>query len=65
MFEVQKAIQNKILEFLSIFNLFRTKSGKKRVFCDFLKNGDFWSKFNITNVFLVNSFSKNVYFYVL
>ena len=28
--------------------LFRTKSGKKHVFCDFLKNGNFWSKFNIT-----------------
>ena len=27
--------------------------GKKHVFCDFLKNADFWSKFNITNVFLV------------
>ena len=55
MFYIQKEIQNKFLEFLSIFNLFRPKSGKKRVFfvCDFLKNGDFWSKFNITNVFLV------------
>ena len=38
---------------LSIFNLFWTKSGKKHVSYDFLKNGDFWSKFNITNVFLV------------
>ena len=41
-------------EFLSILSLFWTKSGKKHVFfCDFLKNGDFWSKFNITNVFLI------------
>ena len=26
---------------------------KKCVFCDFLKNCEFWSKFDITNVFLV------------
>ena len=32
---------------------FEQKSGKKHIFCDFLKNGDFWSKFYITNVFLV------------
>ena len=38
---------------LSIFSLFWTKSGKKHVFCDFLKNGDFWSKFNINTVFPV------------
>ena len=25
----------------------------KNMFCDFLKNGDIWSKFNIPNVFLV------------
>ena len=49
----KKGIQNWFLEFLSIFNLFLTKSGKKHVFCDFLKNGDIWSKFNIPNVFIV------------
>ena len=53
MFYIQKAIQNKFLEFLSIFSSFRTKSAKQHVFCDFLKNGDFWSKFNITDVFIV------------
>ena len=53
MFLVQKSIQNLFLEFLSIFSLSWTKSGKKHVFCNFLKNTDFWSKFNITNVFLV------------
>ena len=26
---------------------------KKGFFGDFLKNGEFWSKFNITNVFIV------------
>ena len=35
--EVQKSIQNLFLEFLSIFSLSGTKSGKKHVFCDFLK----------------------------
>ena len=49
----QKSIQNLFLGFLSIFSLSGTKSGKKHVFCDFLKNGDFWSKLYITNVFLV------------
>ena len=29
------------------------KVAKNVFFCDFLKNCEFWSKFNITNVFLV------------
>ena len=41
------------------------KKKKNHVFCDFLKNSDFWSKFNITNVFLVKFISENVYFYDL
>ena len=53
MFYIQKAIQNQFLEFLSIFSLFQTKSGKKRFFVIFSKMVIFWSKFNITNVFLV------------
>ena len=32
---------------------FKQKVAKKLVFCNFLKNGNFWAKFNITNVFLV------------
>ena len=32
---------------------FEQKIAKNHVFCNFLKNGNFWSKFNITNVFLV------------
>ena len=32
---------------------FEQKVAKNMFFCDFLKNGDFWSKFNITNVFRV------------
>ena len=32
---------------------FEQKVAKNHVFGDFLKNGNFWSKFNITNVFLV------------
>ena len=33
MFWVQKAMQNWFLEYLSIFSLFWTRSGKKTVFC--------------------------------
>ena len=32
---------------------FEQKVAKKCVFCDFLKNCEFWSKFDITNVFPV------------
>ena len=32
---------------------FEQKVAKKRVFCDFLKKYEFWSKFDIFNVFLV------------
>ena len=38
---------------MSICSPFWAKSGKKRVFCDFLKYCEFWSKYDITNVFLV------------
>ena len=53
-FKSKKEFKINFFKFVSIFSLFWTKSGKKHVFGDFLKNGDFWSKFNITNVFLVN-----------
>ena len=32
---------------------FEQKVAKNLFFCDFLKNTYFWSKFNVTNVFLV------------
>ena len=51
--KTKKEFKINFFEFLSIFSLFWTKSGRKHVFCGFLKNGDFWSKFNISNVFLV------------
>ena len=35
------------------FSPFWVQSGKKQVFCDFLKKYECWSKFDITNVFLV------------
>ena len=44
-----KLIFRSFVFFLACLN----KKWQKHVFCDFLKNCDFWSKFNITNVFLV------------
>ena len=44
---------------------FEQKVVKNVFFCDFLKNSEFWSKVDITNVFLVKILSENVYFYVL
>ncbi len=35
------------------YSLFRKINGKNHVFCDFLKNGGFWLKMNITIVFFV------------
>ena len=52
-FKSKKQFKINFLEFLSIFSPFWTKSGKKCVFYYFLKNCEFWSKFDITNVFLV------------
>ena len=52
-FTSKKQFKINFLNFCLFLAYFEQKSGKKRVFCDFLKNGDFWSKFNITNVFLV------------
>ena len=57
----RKSNSKLILRILSIFDPVWTKSGKKLTprffffffFCDFLKNCEFWSKFDITNVFLV------------
>ena len=52
MFYVQKAIQNYFLVFCHLLAYFEQKVAKKHIFCViFLKNGDLWSKFNITNVF--------------
>ena len=44
---------------INIWNLclflayFEQNVAKKHIFCGFLKNADFWSKCNVTNVFLV------------
>ena len=52
-FKSEKEFEINFFEFLSVFSLFWTKSDTKQVFCDFLKNGDFWLKFNFTNLFHV------------
>ena len=38
---------------LCLFLAYFEQKWQKRVFCNFLKNCEFWSKFDITNVFLV------------
>ena len=65
-FKSKKEFKINFSNFCLFLAYFEQKVAKNMyVFCDFLKNGDFWSKFNITNVFLVNSLSKNVHFYLL
>ena len=52
-FEYKKEFKINFLILCLFLAYFEQKVAKKHVFCDFLKNGDFWSKFNITTVFLV------------
>ena len=52
-FKTKKEFKINFRNFCLFLAYFEQKSGKKTRFCDFLKNGYFWSKFNITNVFLV------------
>ena len=51
-FKSKKEFKINFLNFCLFLAYFEQKVAKT-CFCDFLKNGDFWSKFNITNVFLV------------
>ena len=47
-FESKKELKNIVCHFCLFLAYFEQKVAKNHVFCDFLKNGDFWSKFNIT-----------------
>ena len=51
-FKSKKEFNINIWNFGLFLAYFEQKGGKKHVFCDFLKNCEFWSKFDITNVFL-------------
>ena len=53
-FKSKKEIKNNFWNFCLCLAYFEQKVAKN-IFCvcDFLKNGDFWSKFNVTNVFHV------------
>ena len=62
MFQVQKAIQNYFLEFLSTFSPFWTKCGKKRVFVIFSKTVSFGWNLTLSMCSLWNSLSENVFF---
>ena len=52
-FKTKKEFKINFWNFCLFLAYFEQKVAKNTFFCDFLKNGDFWSKFNITNVFLV------------
>ena len=52
-FKSKKEFKINFWNFCLFLAYFEQKVAKKRVFCDFLKNCEFWSKFDITNVFLM------------
>ena len=52
-FKSKKKFKINFWNFCLFLAYFEQKWPKKRVFCDFVKNCEFWSKFDITNVFLV------------
>ena len=53
-FKYKKEFKINFWNFCLFLAYFEQKVAKNNhVFCDFLKNGDFWSKFYVTNVFLV------------
>ena len=63
-FNSKKQFKTLVLHLLSILAYFEHKVAKNMFFCDFLKNGDFWSKSNISNVFLVKFPFKQCNFYI-
>ena len=52
-FKTKKEFKINFWNFCLFLAYFEQKVAKNMFFFYFLKNGDFWSKFNITNVFLV------------
>ena len=52
-FKSKKQFKINFKNFCQFLAHFEQKVAKKHVFCDHLKNCAFWSKFDITNVFLL------------
>ena len=52
-FKSNKDLKINFWNFCLFLAYFEQKVAKNMFYCDFLKNCDFWSKFNITNVFFV------------
>ena len=52
-FKSKKEFKINFWNFCLFLAYFEQKVAKNMFFCDFLKNANFWSKFNVTNVFLV------------
>ena len=52
-FKYKKQVKINFKKFCLFLAYFEQKVAKNMFFCDFLKNCQFWSKFDIINVFLV------------